>query len=74
MMLKNNTLFLLIIFSFAAVASSAEVRAKEITWTPNDTAYLKISQGNILRTDVLTNNETVLVKKEQLYRKALRLR
>ena len=65
-MLKANKLFLLIIFSLNAVLSFSQFRAKEINWTPNGTAYLKISQGNIVRTDVLTNNETVIVKKEQL--------
>ncbi|MEO8109315.1 MAG: S9 family peptidase [Ginsengibacter sp.] len=65
-MLKANKLFLLIFFSLNAVLSFSQFRAKEINWTPNGTAYLKISQGNIVRTDVLTNNETVIVKKEQL--------
>ena len=30
------------------------------------TAYLKLKDGNIVRTDVKTNNETIVVKKEQL--------
>ena len=31
-----------------------------------ETAYLTIKDGNIIKTDVKTNNETILVKKEQL--------
>ncbi len=65
-MLKANKLFLLIILSLTAVVGFSQFRAKEINWTPNGMAYLKINQGDIVKTDVLTNNETVIIKKEQL--------
>ncbi|MEO8569465.1 MAG: DPP IV N-terminal domain-containing protein [Ginsengibacter sp.] len=57
---------LLIIFSFTSLFVFSQFRAKEIDWTPDGAAYLKISDGNIVKTDVLTNNEIIVVKKEQL--------
>ncbi len=65
-MLTASKLSLLIIFSLTAVLGFSQFGAKEINWTSNGLAYLKISQGNIVRTDILTNNETIIVKKEQL--------
>ncbi len=66
--MRNNTLkiFFLIILSLSSFIVSAQFRAKEINWTPDGTAYLKIVNGNIVRTDVKTNNETTVVKREQL--------
>ena len=56
----------LILFLFFSVASLAQFRAKEINWTADGTAYLKVTNGNIVRTDVKTGAETIVVKKEQL--------
>ncbi len=58
--------FLFIILFFNCLIVLSQYRAKEIDWTPDGTAYLKISNGNIVKTDVLTNNEINVVKKEQL--------
>ncbi|MEO6221024.1 MAG: S9 family peptidase [Ginsengibacter sp.] len=44
----------------------SQFRANEIDFVPDGTAYLKINNGNIVKTDVLTNTETLVVKKEQL--------
>jgi len=56
-----------VIISFFICASSfAQFRPKEINWTPDGNAYLKIEAGNIVKVDVKTDNETILVKKEQL--------
>lgn len=63
---KINKLSLLVIFLIFSFNSFAQFRAKEIYWTPNGDAYTKIENGNIIKTDVKTNNETILVKKEQL--------
>jgi dipeptidyl-peptidase 4 len=62
----KNVLLLLVIFLNFSVCSYSQFRAKEINWTPDGMSYLKINDGNIVKTDVKTNNETILVKKEQL--------
>jgi len=61
--LKLPVLFIFLIFS---ITSYCQFRAKEINWTPDGAAYLKLKDGNIIKTDVKTNTETVIVKKEQL--------
>ena len=61
--LKLPVLFIFLIFS---ITSFCQFRAKEINWTPDGTAYLKLKDGNIIKTDVKTNTESVIVKKEQL--------
>ena len=61
--LKLPVLFIFLIFS---ITSYCQFRAKEINWTPDGAAYLKLNDGNIIKTDVRTNAETVIVKKEQL--------
>ena len=66
MMLKANKLFFLVIFSLSAIAGFSQFKPKEIDWTSNGTAYLKLSQAGIVKTDILTGSETVIVKKEQL--------
>jgi dipeptidyl-peptidase-4 len=66
MRVKKTALFVFIIFLGFPFTSFSQFRAKDINWTPDGTAYLKLEGGNIVRTDVRTNNETVVVKKEQL--------
>ena len=56
----------LIIFLSISISSFSQFRAKEINWTDDGTAYLQLKDGNIVRTDIKTNSETVIVKKEQL--------
>ncbi len=58
--------FFFIILSFSSFAVLSQFRPKEINRTPDGMAYLKTSNGDILKTDVLTNNEATIVKKEQL--------
>lgn len=58
--------FLLIIFSLNAITVLSQFRAKEIDWTPDGNAYMKALNGNIIKTDVLTHKESIIVKKEQL--------
>ncbi|MEP6584556.1 MAG: DPP IV N-terminal domain-containing protein [Ginsengibacter sp.] len=60
----RTSLFIILFTSTLTVFS--QYRGKEIDWTPDGTAYLKISNGSIVKTDVLTNSETTVVKKEQL--------
>lgn len=63
---KKLKLPVLIIFLIFSLTSFSQFRAKEINWTPDGTAYLKLEEGNIVKTDVKTNNESIIVKKEQL--------
>ncbi len=63
---KATKTLLLIIFSFSTLLVFPQFRAKEIDWTPDGNSYLKISDGNIVKTDVASNKEIIIVKKEQL--------
>jgi dipeptidyl-peptidase 4 len=63
---KKLKLPVLIIFLIFSITTFSQFRAKEINWTSDGTAYLKLKEGNIVKTDVKTNVETIVVKKEQL--------
>ena len=63
--IKSKSLILIVILSFS-FNCFAQFRAKEINWTPDGTAYLKLSDGNIVKTDVKTNTETIIVKGSKL--------
>lgn len=60
---RISVLFIVIFFT---VSSYGQFRAKEINWTPDGKAYLKISEGNIVKVDVKTGIDSVVVKKSQL--------
>ncbi len=55
--------FVLVLFSSVCYS---QFRAKEIDWTNDGNAYLHKKEGNIVKVDMKTNDETVVVKKEQL--------
>ncbi|MEO8412401.1 MAG: DPP IV N-terminal domain-containing protein [Ginsengibacter sp.] len=63
---KRNRFFILIILICLSFTSYPQFRAKEINWTPGGIAYLKIDEGNIVKTDVKTHKETIVVEKQQL--------
>jgi len=63
---KKPALFVFILFISFPFTSFCQWQAKDINWTPDGTAYLKLKEGNIVRTDVKTNLESIVVKKEQL--------
>ena len=63
---KKPALFVFILFISFPFTSFCQWQAKDINWTPDGTAYLKLKEGNIVRTDVKTNVESIVVKKEQL--------
>jgi dipeptidyl-peptidase-4 len=56
----------IVLFIVFFQVSNAQVFPKEINWTADGNSYLKIKDGNIVKTDARSNNETVLIKKEQL--------
>ena len=66
MAIKKCRFSVFIIFLILSANSFGQFRPKEINWTPNGDAYLKIEAGNIVKVDVKSNNETILVKREQL--------
>ena len=57
---------LLIITISISFFSYSQFRPKRVNWTADGNATTSIKDGNIVRTDVRTNAETILVKKEQL--------
>ena len=57
---------LLIITISISFFSFSQFRPKRVNWTADGNATTSIKDGNIVRTDVRTNAETILVKKEQL--------
>lgn len=56
-------LFIILVLT---VNSYSQFRPKQINWTSDGTATLSIKEGNIVKTDLKTNNQTILVKREQL--------
>ena len=56
---------LLIITISISFFSFSQFRPKKVNWTADGNATTSIKDGNIVRTDVRTNAETILVKKEQ---------
>ncbi len=46
--------------------SYSQFRPKKVNWTADGNAYTSFKDGNIVRTDLRTNAETILIKKEQL--------
>ena len=63
---KQRRLSILFIFLFFSITSFANFGRKEINWTSDGTAYLELKDGNIVRTDLKTNTEAIIVNKEQL--------
>ena len=57
---------LLIITISISFFSYSQFRPKRVNWTADGNATTSIKDGNIVRTDVRTNAETIFVKKEQL--------
>ncbi|MGI8581342.1 MAG: DPP IV N-terminal domain-containing protein [Chitinophagaceae bacterium] len=61
---KKFGLFLICVnYSFI---SFSQFSPKEVYWSADGNSYMKIREGNIVKTDVSTNAETILIKKEQL--------
>jgi dipeptidyl-peptidase-4 len=56
----------ILIFSVCTFTSFAQFRPKRINWTSDGNATLSINEGNIVKTDLKTNNQTILVRRDQL--------
>ena len=61
----KRSLFIIIIVSFSGTCFS-QFRPKQVNWTADGNAYTAFKDGNIVRTDLRTNAETIFIKKEQL--------
>jgi dipeptidyl-peptidase-4 len=66
--MANKIIRLTIVVSFFSysITCLSQFKPKEINWTPDGNAYLQITNGNIVQTDLESNNQTVLIKREQL--------
>lgn len=61
-----KTSFIIVILLFITFSSFSQFRPKEINWTDDGTGIIEMNEGDIVKYDLLTNQETVLVKKNQL--------
>ena len=66
MKFKPGSFLLIIFFSISTFTSLSQFRAKEIYWTEDGNSILTPKDGNIVKTNVKTHEQTVLVTKEQL--------
>ncbi|MEO6674976.1 MAG: DPP IV N-terminal domain-containing protein, partial [Ginsengibacter sp.] len=58
-------LLTLIIIGYSSICSS-QFKPREINWTPDGNAYIQIQGGNVVKTDIKSGGETILIKREQL--------
>jgi dipeptidyl-peptidase 4 len=63
---KPRRISALFIFLFFSITSFSQFPAKEVNWTPDGNAYLELKDGNIVKTDLKTKAEIIIVKREQL--------
>jgi len=56
----------LLVLLLVSCFTTAQFQAKEIDWTADGNAYLRIQDGNIVRTDVKSGKATVVVTRESL--------
>ena len=63
---KPVRFLILIIFSACTFTSFSQFRPKQINWTSDGNATLSIKDGNVVKTDLKTTNQTIVVKREQL--------
>jgi dipeptidyl-peptidase-4 len=61
----KKTLLVVVVVS-CSISSYPQFKPRAVNWTPAGDAYLQIKDGNIVQTDLKTDKETVLIKKEQL--------
>ncbi len=61
----KSILIIIIFFSTISTAYS-QFGAKSVHWTSDGTAFLSIINGNIVRNELPSNKQTILVKQEQL--------
>ncbi|WP_128547099.1 S9 family peptidase [Larkinella soli] len=62
----SHTAFLLACFLLFSITLNAQFRLRGIRWSPDGAGFLSVSKGNIVRTDVVSGQETVLVSSDRL--------
>lgn len=65
-MLKSFKSVLFIFFLFAVIGATAQFRPAAINWSDDGEAYLTLSNGNIIRYDMESGDEKVLVSSAEL--------
>ena len=63
---KISGIVILVIFSIFSFSAFSQSHRNEIKWTTDGNATLSMKEGNIIKTDIKSGNEAVLVKREQL--------
>ena len=63
-MVHSNKLILVLICIVLNFQGFSQFKAKEVSWTEDGNSYLKISDGNMVKVDVRTGAETVIIKRE----------
>ncbi len=63
---QPKKLLILVIFSIVTFNCFSQFGNREIKWTADGNSTLSIHEGNIIKTDIKSNKETILVKKDQL--------
>jgi dipeptidyl-peptidase 4 len=60
-----SRLIIVILFIVQATSSVAQYKQPEVNWTKDGEAYLRIKEGSIVRVNPSTNDEQVIVRREQ---------
>ena len=64
--MKRSRKLLALLVLYIVPFTFAQAQFGGINWSPDGTGYLKFKEGNIVKVDPKTENETILVKKEAL--------
>ncbi|MDP4283872.1 MAG: DPP IV N-terminal domain-containing protein [Bacteroidota bacterium] len=59
-------ILLLLFFSICTLTSFSQFRPEPINWTPEGNSFLFIREGNIVKINLETNNQTIIVNRNQL--------
>lgn len=66
MITKTLRILFIILFSVSSFTSFSQFRPKSIFWTDDGSGYLRISQGNIVKHDMISGSDIVLVTSKNL--------
>ena len=61
---RKISIVLFILFSFLVLNNCAYAQSRSLNWTKDGLSYLKFSDGNLVKVDPKTEQQTVLYKKE----------
>src|SRR5665647_2234485 len=66
MIYSARRILILVIFSICTFTSFSQFRPTSINWTSDGNSTLSIKEGDIVKTDLKTGDETIIVKRDQL--------